>query len=327
MGRGGGDGRAAIGYALAQALDNLIVNAIEHGGPVDRRRSPYRRRPPADRGAAIPGAPRDRDSRRETPAELIARLTGRRRRGHGLRVVQAGRRRPRRRVRPAPLRLAGPTAVLELPLLRVRRRRREPARPRARLPARGAAGRGRCRGDRRRLRRAASPAATAGCGRWWSPSPSSSAGRAIDPALAEQRLEVRQGAGPVRAAGGAGGPGRSARPGAGDHDPGRLLPARLAAAAARPDDAPGPASAGAGARSRSPSAAPGRCWRSGPSRSGRRVDVVVTTRTVGRRRRAAPTSPPPAVPLLALGPGADGPGPGGTVAGDPRPDPGARRCG
>jgi signal transduction histidine kinase len=72
---------------LAQALDNLIVNAIEHGGPaiaVDAR--PYKdcvRIVVADSGRASRPA-----ARRETPAEAIARLSGRRRRGHGLAVVR-----------------------------------------------------------------------------------------------------------------------------------------------------------------------------------------------------------------------------------------------
>jgi len=72
---------------LAQALDNLIVNAIEHGGPSivveARRRGDRLRVSVADSGrAARP------ESRRESPAEAIARLTGRRRRGHGLSVVR-----------------------------------------------------------------------------------------------------------------------------------------------------------------------------------------------------------------------------------------------
>lgn len=51
----------------------------------------------------------------------------------------------------------------------------------------------------------------------------------------------------------------------------------------------------------------------GPTRSGAKVDVVVTTEPGGPgpgRTYVAATG----VPLLALGPGADGPGPGGTSA-------------
>jgi signal transduction histidine kinase len=73
--------------ALAQALDNLIVNAIEHGGPaiaVEARRSGDRLRiVVADSGTASRPP-----SRHGTPAETIARLSGRRRHGHGLAVVR-----------------------------------------------------------------------------------------------------------------------------------------------------------------------------------------------------------------------------------------------
>ncbi len=75
------------GAALAQAVDNLIVNAIEHGGPavtVEARRSGERLRiVVADSGTASRPP-----SRRGTPAETIARLRGRNRRGHGLAVVR-----------------------------------------------------------------------------------------------------------------------------------------------------------------------------------------------------------------------------------------------
>jgi len=72
---------------VARALDNLIVNAIEHGGPeivVEAR---------ARRGrlhVAVVDCGRESrpESRRESPAELVARLSGRRLHGHGLRVVR-----------------------------------------------------------------------------------------------------------------------------------------------------------------------------------------------------------------------------------------------
>jgi signal transduction histidine kinase len=99
---------------LAQALDNLIVNAIEHGGPTvaveARLRGERVRVVVADSGRASRPA-----SRRDAPAEVIARLAGRRRRGHGLAVVRrvadlhGGRFALRRSER-------GSLAVLELPL-------------------------------------------------------------------------------------------------------------------------------------------------------------------------------------------------------------------
>jgi len=72
---------------LGQALDNLIVNALEHGGPevsVDvRLRAGRLRIAIADSGRASRPA-----ERRDTPAEVIGRLAGGRRRGHGLAVVR-----------------------------------------------------------------------------------------------------------------------------------------------------------------------------------------------------------------------------------------------
>lgn len=72
---------------LAQALDNLIVNAIEHGGPTilveARLHRDGVRVVVADSGRATRPA-----ERRETPADVIARLSGRRRHGHGLSLVE-----------------------------------------------------------------------------------------------------------------------------------------------------------------------------------------------------------------------------------------------
>jgi signal transduction histidine kinase len=72
---------------IAQALDNLIVNAIEHGGPeiAVEARTRFGRLCVAvvDSGGA--GRPR---ARGEGRAGLIARISGRRRHGHGLRVVR-----------------------------------------------------------------------------------------------------------------------------------------------------------------------------------------------------------------------------------------------
>ncbi len=72
---------------IAQALDNLIVNAIEHGGGeivvgACRRRGRFRV------SVSDSGRPARSGARPEGGAELLARLSGRRRRGHGLRVVR-----------------------------------------------------------------------------------------------------------------------------------------------------------------------------------------------------------------------------------------------
>lgn len=74
--------------ALGQALDNLLVNAIEHGGPAIVVRVRLHRGGVrivvSDSGRAMrPGLQQG-----ESPAELFARLSGRRRHGHGLRVVR-----------------------------------------------------------------------------------------------------------------------------------------------------------------------------------------------------------------------------------------------
>jgi two-component system sensor histidine kinase HydH len=72
---------------LSQALDNLIVNAIEHGGPmitVDAsRRNGRLRIAVADSGSESRPL-----SRRGSPGEVVGRLTGRKRHGHGLAVVR-----------------------------------------------------------------------------------------------------------------------------------------------------------------------------------------------------------------------------------------------
>ena len=99
---------------LSQALDNLIVNAIEHGGPIveigARRHGDRLRIAVADFGGAAPTA-----ARRDSPAWLHARLTGRRRRGHGHAVVRrvAAAHRGRFEFRRTEL---GSVAIFELPL-------------------------------------------------------------------------------------------------------------------------------------------------------------------------------------------------------------------
>jgi K+-sensing histidine kinase KdpD len=112
--RAGGAPVIADPARLSQALDNLIVNALEHGGPnviVEARTAGGRLRiSVADDGCAARPA-----SRVGAPAEVIGRLTGRRRHGHGLEVVRSvaaahrGRFALQRSER-------GSMAVLELPL-------------------------------------------------------------------------------------------------------------------------------------------------------------------------------------------------------------------
>jgi len=83
-----GDARVCADSAwLAQALDNLIVNAIEHGGRSIVVKAQLR----GERlrvSVADSGRISRRGSRLEAPSEVISRLLGRRRRGHGLAVVR-----------------------------------------------------------------------------------------------------------------------------------------------------------------------------------------------------------------------------------------------
>jgi signal transduction histidine kinase len=101
---------------LSQALDNLIVNALEHGGP--RIRIEAEVRSGRLRIAVLDDGRRARAAQRVgTPGEVIARLLGRGRRGHGLGLVrevaaQHGGRFALHRSD------AGSAAVLELPLAR-----------------------------------------------------------------------------------------------------------------------------------------------------------------------------------------------------------------
>ncbi|MBA3867348.1 MAG: sensor histidine kinase [Solirubrobacterales bacterium] len=73
--------------AIAQALDNLIINGIEHGGgPVVLSATPLGGRLRVSIGDSGRGS--RHDSGADPPASVHARLTGRRRHGHGLRVVR-----------------------------------------------------------------------------------------------------------------------------------------------------------------------------------------------------------------------------------------------
>ncbi|HWB69775.1 MAG TPA: HAMP domain-containing sensor histidine kinase [Solirubrobacterales bacterium] len=106
---------------LAQALDNLIVNAIEHGGPEivveGGLRGSELRVTVEDSGRATRP-----ESRRGNPADVIARLSGKSRHGHGLQVVRrvAAQSGGRFWLRHSD---AGSLAVLDLPPLRDGERR------------------------------------------------------------------------------------------------------------------------------------------------------------------------------------------------------------
>jgi chemotaxis family two-component system sensor kinase Cph1 len=106
---------------IAQAVDNLIVNAIEHGGPRIEIAATlgvgWLRIVISDSGdRPSSGRKPSRSARRDDQPGMTGRLSGRRRHGHGLRVVNrtvaahGGDFRLRRSDR-------GTEAVLELPLL------------------------------------------------------------------------------------------------------------------------------------------------------------------------------------------------------------------
>jgi signal transduction histidine kinase len=103
--------------AVAQALDNLVANAIEHGGPeivVAAAREAGQLRIAVVDSARRAGA----EPHRRRPSDLVARLTGKRRRGHGLRLVRrtAAAHGGRFLLRPSS---GGTEAILQLPLAEV----------------------------------------------------------------------------------------------------------------------------------------------------------------------------------------------------------------
>jgi signal transduction histidine kinase len=101
-------------WALAQALDNLVVNAIEHGGPrivlTARVRAGRLRISVRDCGRPLASA----DAARRRRVGLGDRIRGRARHGHGLRLVRrvAGSHGGRFTLHRSP---GGAEAVLELP--------------------------------------------------------------------------------------------------------------------------------------------------------------------------------------------------------------------
>jgi signal transduction histidine kinase len=111
----GGAAIEADRCAIAQALDNLIVNAIEHGGgrvAIEARPCRGRLRISVSDSGRVAG----RGRTRRRGVDPLARLSGRRRRGHGLRVV---RRTAAEHAGEFHLRFGarGAEAVLELPLV------------------------------------------------------------------------------------------------------------------------------------------------------------------------------------------------------------------
>ena len=74
--------------ALSQALDNLLLNAIEHGGTRITLGGTVRRERLLS-SVCDAGRSGDQPRRRGSPGEVLARLFGGRRRGHGLGVVRS----------------------------------------------------------------------------------------------------------------------------------------------------------------------------------------------------------------------------------------------
>ena len=267
----------------------------------------------ADSGRAVAAA-----GAAESPAEAIARLTGRRRRGHGLEVVRrvAAAHGGRFACERAESGIASP--ILELPLA-VEPRLAACMTPRTGRRRRRAAA---VRGSRRARRGAAarsSPATAPASPRSYGPlrpvvvaSAALAAGEAIEAAELARALDLRRVPARFVPPGALGAPADAL-----GLAPAAALPAGsyLLAAQLRPPPAPAPpaaAPAADGRPSRSRSAARALCC--SPARSaGARVDVVVTTE---------PTGPGPGrtyvaaaeVPLLALGPAPTVPAGGSAAA-------------
>ncbi|HET7443747.1 MAG TPA: ATP-binding protein [Solirubrobacterales bacterium] len=72
--------------AIAQALDNLVVNAIEHGG--SQVLVGVAVKSAVVRLSVVDSGGRGRARRRVAPRWALVSLSGRRRRGHGLRIVR-----------------------------------------------------------------------------------------------------------------------------------------------------------------------------------------------------------------------------------------------
>ena len=306
---------------ISQALDNLIVNAIEHGGPRIELQRDARRSAGCGSRSSTPGAVR---SRRPVASGPRTWLPGSRQAAP--RTWPAGGaadgHRPRRRVRPADDRGGdrGAAAVAA-----AERRGGMSRRGRSLAFLLGGAGRGRRGGrDRRRLRDPRRPRlrrAAAGARR------RRGAAQGAGDRPRSRRCGARGAPGPgpfcpARRPRGAGG---SAWPGPGGADPGRVLPARLATAAAerrppRPGAWPGTAAGrDRGQRRRRPR---GRRRRPG----GAQGSTSSSPPNPAAPAPAAPTSPPRRCRCWRW---ARAPTAPARVASPPRPSasPAPRRCG